>query len=73
MRVSAVIFDDDATRRVFRVSDATKVIISCVNLSKKIPFPALEEGAMGKLILLSSSGAEELFLESVFSKPDDDF
>ena len=74
IRVSAVIFDDDATSKVFSVSDATKVSISCVSLSKNIPFPALEEGAAGRLLLSSLCGADEFFLESVFKiLPDDGF
>ena len=66
-------FDDDATSKVFSVSDATKVSISCVSLSKNIPFPALEEVAAGRL-LLSLCGVDEFFLESVFkTSPDDGF
>ena len=68
-----MMFDDDATSRVFSVSDATKVSISWVNLSKKIPFPALDDCAVGRLILVSSCGAEEVFLESVFNALVDDF
>ena len=71
IRVSAVIFDDDATSNVFKVSDATKVSISCVSLSKNIPFPALVVGAVGKLFFLSSCGIDGNFLESVSKAPED--
>ena len=66
-------FDDDATSKVFNVSDAIKVSISCVSLSKNIPFPALEEGAVGRLLLSLLCGVDEFFLESVFKTLDDGF
>jgi hypothetical protein len=68
-----VIFDEDATSNVFKVSDATKVSISCVSLSKYSPFPALVVGAVGRLFFFSSCGIDENFLESVSNAPEDNF